>query len=78
MRRLQSEFRSLEEKLQRTVQQMHKFQTSFQRRRSISSETAPEQQQLEGDICNAEMQCHAESLRALLDGLYKAIGYTGC
>lgn len=74
MRRLESESTSLDEKLQRAMQQMHKLQRSIQQRRSATTAASPNPPLLEGDVCNAEMQCHAETLKALLDGLYKAIG----
>lgn len=75
MRSLESDFASLDEKLQRAVEQRLKLQTKIQRRRTaITGAEQLHQEQAEDEVCNAEMRCHAESLTALLQCLYRAMG----
>ncbi|XP_026190886.1 coiled-coil domain-containing protein 39 [Cyclospora cayetanensis] len=75
MKNLRKESASVDEKLQRNLQQRQKLQTSLQQRRPAASATGPpEGQKLGNEVCNAEMQYHAESLKNLLQNLYRAMG----
>lgn len=75
MRRLEGESVSLDEKLQRAIQQRQKLKASIQQRRTAATAAGqPPQQNQEDAVCNAEMQYHVESLTALLRGLYRTMG----
>ncbi|KAL8441200.1 hypothetical protein Emag_007368 [Eimeria magna] len=73
-KRLQSQSCVLEAKLARTLQQLEKAHASIQERRSSRSTGIQDRRQNNFEFCNAEMRCHAESLRVLLQSLYSAIG----
>ncbi|KAL8274288.1 hypothetical protein Esti_001799 [Eimeria stiedai] len=72
--RLQSQSCLLEDKLSRTLQQLEEAHANIQERRTSTSTTEPDGRENNPEYCNAEMRCHAESLRALLQSLYAEIG----
>ncbi|KAL8450685.1 hypothetical protein Emed_002323 [Eimeria media] len=70
--RLQSQSCLLEDKLTRTLQQLEKAHADIEERRTRTAVQDRGQNDL--GLCNAEMRCHAESLRVLLQSLYAAMG----
>ncbi|CDJ49020.1 hypothetical protein, conserved [Eimeria brunetti] len=76
-RNLQKESNYIDEKLQRSMKQRFRVQTSMQKRRAC---TAPSTQATEANeetkLCNAEIQCHAECLEGMLQSLYRSMGPT--
>lgn len=74
LRHLEKEFFSLDEKLRRALQQRQKLQNSLRQRRATASQPVQSSDKNRVDVCNAEMQCHAESLKDMLQSLYEAMG----
>ncbi|KAL8424271.1 hypothetical protein Efla_002889 [Eimeria flavescens] len=73
-KQLESRSGALDEKLKRTLQQLRKLQNSIHERRTAVYVASESQQGNVFELCNMEMKYHAESIEALLQGLYTTIG----
>ncbi|CDJ29130.1 uncharacterized protein EMH_0024130 [Eimeria mitis] len=74
---VENESNSVDEKLQRSIKQRLKLQTSIQKRRLGGAPSSqPAEANEESQLCNAEIQYHAECLEGMLQSLYRSMGPT--
>lgn len=74
-RNVEKESDYIDEKLQRSMKQRLKLQTSIQKRRRVAAPSSqPVEVNDECQFCNAEIQCHAECLKGMLQSLYRSMG----
>ncbi|CDI86711.1 S-formylglutathione hydrolase, related [Eimeria praecox] len=76
-RNVEKESNYVDEKLQRSIKQRLKLQTSIQKRRAGATPSSLLMEE-DGELqfCNAEIQYHAECLKGMLQSLYQSMGPT--